>query len=209
MTLDAFVRIAFGVDLGCVSSAPTEVPFMTAFDGAQALIPLRFINPFWKLCRFFGIAGEGQGSVDFKVVREFARQVISERKPSDDEPDLLSLFMEEKHRYSKEAPSTRDLTDIALNFIIAGRDTTAQTLSYVFYMLNRRPDVLKKVMEEVDRESAATWWQRCSQMKYLHAVISETLRLYPIVFGPIKVAVKDDVLPNGFKVSADTHIVAQ
>jgi len=85
------------------------------------------------------------------------------------------------------------LRDIILNFVIAGKDTTAATLSWFMYMLCKYPEVQEKAAEEVKE---ATNTKRISsynefvysvtdealeRMNYLHAAITETLRLYPAV----------------------------
>jgi len=208
MTLDAFVRISFGVDLNCLKKAPDRIPFMDAFDRAQDLILTRSFNPFWRLQRWLKFGVEKQAALDHELIYKFIQTVINDRREgSADEPDLLSLFIRENTRYSPKPPTDEELRFTTLNFIIAGRDTTAQTLSWVTWMLDRRRDVLKKVLEEVDRETSDSWFKRVANMPYLHAVISETLRLYPIVLAPVKEAVRDDVLPNGFLCPKGVFIV--
>jgi len=163
----------------------------------------------WKLMRFFNVGGEADLKKSVKVLDEFVNMVNTRKQTGEaDQPDLLSLFVDEGKRYSRKPPTFQEVKDIMMNFIIAGRDTTAQTLTWVLYMLARRPDVYKKVMEEVKSNTAQTWFIRAGNMKYTHAVISETLRLFPIVSVVTKTAVKDDILPNGFKVPAGTLIMA-
>ncbi|KAF9007213.1 CYP63 cytochrome P450 monooxygenase-like protein [Cyathus striatus] len=76
------------------------------------------------------------------------------------------------------------LRDETLNIMIAGRDTTASTLSYVFYFLSQYPSVASRLREEIlekvgiDRRPT---YADIREMKYLRAVINETLRLYPAV----------------------------
>lgn len=85
------------------------------------------------------------------------------------------------------------LRDITLNFIIAGKDTTANTLTWFFYMLCKHPLVQEKIALEV-RESTQVensvsvdefvklmTEEALNKMHYLHAALSETLRLYPAV----------------------------
>merc|ERR1719204_2010777 len=157
--------------------------------------------------RFFNVSGESNFRKSVKILDEFIR-VLNDRKRKGEpgQPDLLSLFIDEGKRYSWKPPTFQDVKDIILNFIIAGRDTTAQTLTWVLYMLARRPEVYDKVMKEVTANQGLTWYKRAEKMSYTHAVISETLRLYPIVSVGLKTAVKDDIWPNGFKVSAGTLI---
>lgn len=85
------------------------------------------------------------------------------------------------------------LRDIILNFIIAGRDSTATTLSWFFYMLCKNPLVQKTISREVEEATQANntrsihefaealTEEALNKMHYLHAALTETLRLYPAV----------------------------
>ena len=85
------------------------------------------------------------------------------------------------------------LRDIILNFIMAGKDTTAVTLSWFIYMLCKHPHIQEKVAQEVRKvtnmknitnyvEFATSMSEeKLEKMQYLHAAITETLRLYPAV----------------------------
>ena len=86
------------------------------------------------------------------------------------------------------------LRDIILNFMIAGKDTSANTLSWFFYMLCKNPLVQEKIFQEVnsvtcsqenepdiDEFVAVITDSILERMHYLHAALAETLRLYPAV----------------------------
>lgn len=124
--------------------------------------------------------------------------------------DILSRFIE-----LGEDPESnlndKSLRDIVLNFVIAGRDTTATTLSWAIYMIMNHPQVAEKLYMELktleedraqeekvsllkyDKEDLESFNQRVKQfagllsydslgkLYYLHAAITETLRLYPAV----------------------------
>jgi cytochrome P450 len=107
---------------------------------------------------------------------------------------------------SEEDPETmndRYLRDIVLNFLIAGKDTTANTLTWFFYMLCKNPVVQDKVALEINESlewakednSIENFTARLNEgaienMHYLHAAITETLRLYPAV-AVVCIASKD------------------
>ncbi|PNT76574.1 hypothetical protein BRADI_1g49831v3 [Brachypodium distachyon] len=125
--------------------------------------------------------------------------------------DILSRFI----LASEEDPETmndRYLRDIVLSFLIAGKDTTADTLSWFFYMLCKNPVVQDKVASEIEEsvewaqeDNMETFTTRLKQgaidkMHCLHATLTETLRLYPAVPVDGKMADEDDVLPNGYRV---------
>ncbi len=61
-----------------------------------------------------------------------------------------------------------------VGFGIGGNDSTASAITSVLYLLTQHQDVQTKVQEELDHEAHDT-----SKMKYLSAVIKESLRLYP------------------------------
>lgn len=93
-----------------------------------------------------------------------------------------------------EEMNDKYLRDIILNFMIAGKDTSANTLSWFFYMLCKNPLIQEKVAQEVrdvtssqddvvnvEEFIANITDKTLEQMHYLHAALTETLRLYPAV----------------------------
>lgn len=82
---------------------------------------------------------------------------------------------------------TRDrkvLRDQIIAVLLAGRDTTACTLSWAVYELARHPDALAKLRAEilsVVGPSRPPTYDDLKSMKYLQNVMNETLRLYPVV----------------------------
>ena len=103
------------------------------------------------------------------------------------EGDVLSRFLELRKTDPKY------LKDIILSFIIAGKDTTALTLSWFLYMLCKHPPIQEKIAQEVkeatkardastlDDLAASITEESLDKMQYLHAALTETLRLYPPV----------------------------
>lgn len=159
------------------------MPFAEAFDQAQKNTFLRFINPVWplsdKLLKLIMPWKPSMGD-HLNVVDTFARGVIEKRREEiasgQQFQDLLSRFMNANN--NKGDPLSNDeLRDIVLNFVIAGRDTTAQALSWAFYMLACHPRVERKlyqeivdnVTEEVMYDSPALF-EVIKNMKYAHAL---------------------------------------
>ena len=222
-TLDSFVEVAFGVRLGCVvEQGPVE--FASAFDRIQAGLSRRFLNPAWPLLKALGMGSEKQMKRDVNAVNKLIYKVVRERRRKADgvdaagngercadvgsqhatqsvktpQKDLISYFLADAKRRG-ETLTDAYLRDVVANFIIAGRDTTAVTLSWLFLELARHPNVLVKVLAEIRavcRPRAGDAKQPfgeddipdakvIGELRYLHAAISETLRLHPPV--PIEV----------------------
>lgn len=123
------------------------------------------------------------------------------------EKDPETGSKKEKYIFLQElVKATRDPVELRsqlLNILLAGRDTTAGLLGWVFYNLIRNEDVLKKLRSEIleqfgtydnPRNITFTALKNCY---YLQHVMSETLRLYPTVPFNSRRAVKDTTLPVG------------
>ncbi|XVF33462.1 hypothetical protein REPUB_Repub17cG0170400 [Reevesia pubescens] len=193
--------------------------FMKAFDDANEMVYWCYVDPFWKLKRSLNIGSEAALNKNIKVIYNFVDNVIStKRNLLAMEPDLnvkediLSRFLVESEK-NPETMNDKYLREIILNFIIAGKDTSANTLSWFFYMLCKNPLIQEKVAQEVmditskkgsddnvnDFVTTITN-ATVEQMHYLHAAITETLRLYPAVPVDGRCAEVDDILPDGHKV---------
>jgi len=101
------------------------------------------------------------------------------------------------------ASYTRDRTvlrDQLVAVLLAGRDTTACTLSWMFYHLSLQPQTVSRLRTEIlDRVGTNTepTYEDLKSLKFLSATINETLRLYPIVPFNVRMALKDTTLPRG------------
>ena len=98
---------------------------------------------------------------------------------------------------------TRDrqmLRDQLVAVLLAGRDTTASTLSWTFYELARHPEAFdrlrKEIIDTLGKDTPPTY-DDLKNMKYLQWVMNETLRLYPVVPFNVRLALKDTTLPRG------------
>jgi cytochrome P450 len=98
---------------------------------------------------------------------------------------------------------TRDrkvLRDQLVSVLLAGRDTTACTLTWVIYHLSISPKITAKLRQEIIDTvglNEKPTYEHLKNMKYLQHVLNETLRLYPVVPYNVRFALKDTSLPVG------------
>ncbi|KAF8939038.1 cytochrome P450 [Dissophora ornata] len=205
-TLDSFGEVSFGQSFGCLTNPEEEVEFAAAFDRLNATVSERlFLGP-WKLVEWV-MGTDKKVAKDKKIVVDFALNIIRSRRANGyhkPQKDLLQLFMDLKDD-NGEALSDEVLKDSILNFIIAGRDTTAQALSWMFYLMHRSStdkNVVRKLHEEIENVlgDELPTYESYKKMKYAEACLYEALRLYPSVPRNMKVCVEDDVLPNGVEI---------
>lgn len=80
MTLDSICKVAFGVELGGISPDLPAVPFATAFDTAQSLLPKRTVDPLFRIKRVLNIGSERRFREAVDEVDLFAKNVITKRR---------------------------------------------------------------------------------------------------------------------------------
>ncbi|KAG9315003.1 cytochrome P450 [Chiua virens] len=181
------------------SNSKVADDFARAFSQAQYIASLR-VRRGW-LWPLFEIFTDGTAE-PMKTVNAYIEPISSE------EDTLLDHLV---HLTTDPAV----LKDEILNIMIAGRDTTAGTLTFIVYLLSTHLRVFsrlrKEIMTKVGPNNRPTY-EAIRDMKYLRAVINETLRLYPAVPFNIRESIKATTLPSSdpsekpFYVPARTQI---
>ena len=149
---------------------------------------------------------------DVEIVNKTAYDIIRARRAeeaqkgrslSEDRTDILSLFM---GLSGDDEQTDEQIRDMVVSFIIAGRDTTASTLTWLFYELSKNQSIESKIIEELvdndlyelfGNDSELTYDSLRKDLPYTTAVIHETIRLHSPVPIDIKVSADDDILPSG------------
>nr|XP_018624313.1 cytochrome P450 704C1-like isoform X1 [Nicotiana tomentosiformis] len=219
-TLDSIFRVAFGVELDSMCGSNEEgKKFSDAFDNASEMTLWRYVDIFWKIKRALNIGSEAKLGDNIRTIDVFAYKLIHRKTEQMSKPEAnLSLQWKKEDILSRFLQITgtdpKFLRDIILSFIIAGKDTTATTLSWFIYMLCKFPYVQEKVAQEIKEAvteeqdalditdfAANVSEDTIEKMQYLHAALTETLRLYPAVPVDAKISFSDDTLPDGFSVN--------
>ncbi|PVH33557.1 hypothetical protein PAHAL_8G022500 [Panicum hallii] len=213
---DTICMVAFGHDPGCLADGGTldeaSSDFMHTFGEAQDLIVGRFLEPIevsWKVKKWLNVGTERRLKKAIADVHAFAMDIVRARRRSasvDARDDVLSRFVASDDAHSDDEA----LRDIVLSFLIAGRETTSSALTWFFWLVSSRPDVVARIADEVRaaRESAGTragepfGFDALRGLHYLHAALTESMRLYPPVPIDSQSCAADDTLPDGTHVGA-------
>lgn len=213
-TLSSFVKIAFSQDIKALSEPDKPDTFGDAFNYAQKVLDMRFVQPWWKIAERFNETGRKMRAAR-KIVEGFTTNIVAARReeteamgqkaePEGKRKDLLDLFM--AYRSSEgQRLSNQQLKDAILNLMIAGRDTTAEALSWMSWHILAQPDVYSNIRHEIDVSLEEEGEQAGLEIDYdvfeQHTAklttFQETLRLHPSIPKNIRRALQDDVLPNG------------
>jgi cytochrome P450 len=114
-------------------------------------------------------------------------RLIAERRASGrDSGDLLSMLLLSQDEECDSGKSCRGLTDKqvrdeALTLLLAGYETTANALTWTWYLLSQNPDAESKLHAELDRVLAGRLpaLDDLPQLRYTEGIFAESLRLYP------------------------------
>lgn len=218
-TMDSIMQIFFGESIDTMGGEDNK--YALAFDSAhRSLLEFLLANTpkfmFMKLLPwpFGGVRGLAhrlfaavhplfhEFKASIKTLDTESRRLVDACRADPkimERKDLLALFVQAE---DQERFSTEWLRDMVLNFVIAGRDTTACLLSWMFYVLATNPEIQQKLQAEVDAKfgsgtAPTIKGVAASEMPYLNGVLYETLRLHPPVPINFKEAQADDVLPDG------------
>ncbi|KAI1856704.1 uncharacterized protein JN550_013698 [Neoarthrinium moseri] len=205
-----FLRIAFHEDnltLDVMSSNPeclkTIPEFVDAFDKATSLFDRRRRDPIWKITERLS----GEDKITKRAVKLFYEKIdglVKERidkldhgytRNPEDGVDLLDLFLQ----------STNDpysLGGMVFAFLVAGRDTTAYSTSWlmkeIFHDSNKSLNAVERIRTEAkELESTAAFltYGNASKLRFLNAMWDETSRLNTVSPAGQMEAENDDVLP--------------
>ena len=202
LTLDVVVRALFGEDLVATANVPAD-----ALGASLELVSQRangVVLPRWIPTpanrRFHDTMGEVEAAI-FRVI-EAGRQ----RDGSDG--TLLSMLLSSRDADTGEPLSDRDVRDEIFTMFVAGHETTALTLTWLFVLLDGQPEVLAKMRAEVDTtlNGRDPTFDHVPKLTYLRQVIDETLRLAGPVAMTARNTVNDDVIA-GFRVEAGTVVM--
>ncbi|NJN54150.1 MAG: cytochrome P450 [Anaerolineae bacterium] len=106
------------------------------------------------------------------------RRVIGE---ADSPPDLLSMLLFTRDAETGEHMSDQQIQDELVTLFIAGHETTAVLLAWIWVLLSKHPDTVIKLHEELARvlDGRVPTLADLLQLPITASIVKETLRLYP------------------------------
>ena len=117
-------------------------------------------------------------------------RLIAERRANPrDTGDLLSMLLlasdDEGGEGSKGGMSDTQVRDEALTLFLAGHETTANALTWAWYLLSQNPEAEATFHAELDRVLGGRLpsFDDLPQLRYTESVFAETLRLFPPAWG--------------------------
>uniref|UniRef100_K3XBX0 Cytochrome P450 n=1 Tax=Globisporangium ultimum (strain ATCC 200006 / CBS 805.95 / DAOM BR144) TaxID=431595 RepID=K3XBX0_GLOUD len=215
-TLQAIFDVGCGVPLTEVDER-LGLSFVESLSFVASNIADRFfVKPYFRTF-WWCMPSEWRLKREAKVMTNIADKILARRlKESDEELatkfDIMSLFIKKARELDdNECSSVLDvetLRSIFLTIIAAGWDTTSSTITYTCYCLIQYPETQDKLLQELEElNKSQLTYDDVKKLKYLDAVVSESMRLYPTVPIDRKEAAEDDYLPDGTFIPAGTEVL--
>ncbi|MFN0082749.1 MAG: cytochrome P450 [Ferruginibacter sp.] len=185
-----------------ISLKPAHVKELNiAFGELQDFLMKDINQPIKRL--FYPINGAKRFHLNkAKRIREIFKEIIEERKNTEGHfTDLLDMLLHSKYEDTGTYMNEEQITDELLILIFAGHETTANTLSWLLYLLAEDETVLKKL--------TATFTENVYDSlnnNYLKATINEGMRLYPAAWMTERIAIADDSF-DGINFAKGTIII--
>lgn len=137
----------------------------------------------------------------FKRARErldtiIYRMIDERRRSGEDHGDLLSMLLsarDEEVGDGADRMSNTEVRDEALTILLAGHETTANALTWTWYLLSQHPDIEAKLHAELDAVlgSRLPALADVGQLSYTEMVLAESMRLYPPAWALGRMAIND------------------
>jgi len=175
LTLEVAVRTLFGTSLAANSEGiGRAMTFLMRYHLRRARSP-------WRVPESWPTAANRRAKRELQFMDSLVYRIISERKKENDaHNDLLTLLMAAMHEDGTQM-TERQLRDETMTLFVAGHETTALTLSWTWYLLSENPAAETRLHEELHNVLGGRPAEVCDleKLPYLHAVLQESLRLFP------------------------------
>ena len=212
MTLETIGRAGFGYSFESFGDDDSH-PFVTAmnrslryanFPPSPALAPVRRLVA--------GSTRRYQASVS--LLERTVDDVIAARRRgvSPQTPDLLDRMLHTAHPATGEHLDPINIRRQIITFVVAGHETTSGLLSFALYYLSAHPYTMLKAQAEVDGLWAGATnpepaFADIPKLRYVRAVVDETLRLWPTAPAYLRAARRKTTLGGRYTMNEGDWVV--
>lgn len=211
ITQTVIVRAMFSTSISRedTNSAGNALDFVLTTLVERAIVP--FSAPEWLPTaknRRLRASMQTLNALVNRFIEERRRLVANTPDGIDPSGDLLSMLMNVRYEDTGGGMTDQQLRDEVMTMFLAGHETTATSLAWVWILLSRHPQVEAKLHAELDRVLGGRMptFEDLKNLPYTNMVIQETMRIYPPVWMTARQAIADDVV-GGYYVPAGSLLL--
>ncbi|HXB09592.1 MAG TPA: cytochrome P450 [Puia sp.] len=186
-------RLSFQIAIRSLLDIPLSPDTMTRlsqlFTDLQNFLIDDVRQPFRRL--LYPFSGEDKAIMQKSAtMKDIVRTIVRQRRTDPaGYDDLLNMLLSARYEDSGEPMDEDQLINEVLVLLLAGHDTSANTLAWLLYLVAGDKEVQHRL---ADTAKAITDPQACVKNEYFHAVINEAMRLYPPAWIADREALTDD-----------------
>jgi len=212
-TVDVVAGLAFGADINTIESDDEVI--QRHLDKVLPALARQLLNPFPWL-RKLPLPANRRLDQHLEALRTAVEGFIAQARARIDanpklreEPDNLIEAMVAARDREGSGLTDQDVAGNVLTMLLAGEDTTANTLAWMIYLLSRHPAHLARARDEVRAKLGTARLptrEQLDDLPWIEACMNETMRVKPVAPMIIQQAVRDTVL-GGVRVPKDYLVV--
>jgi cytochrome P450 len=202
LTLEIVAEALFGSDVSGHASGVEQAlgVMMNQFDGMAGLaflLPEKFPIP--STLRF----KRSVARLD-KIIYRIIHERRTERRAS--KKDLLEMLLRSQDEAGSRM-SDEQLRDELMTLFLAGHETTANALSWTWYLLAQHPEIEARLLQEITQvlDGSVPTARDVMRLPYTEMVVKESMRLYPPAWAVGRQAVGEFEM-GGYKFPAGTNV---
>ncbi|KAF2756239.1 cytochrome P450 [Pseudovirgaria hyperparasitica] len=204
--LDLSTSFLFGEPIGALSGkCPQHAKgFVDAFQAGIAGCGLRMaVGPLRHLIpnrSWFEACKKSHQFADYYVDRalEHRARYLAKQKEADPGDGTLTKPRTLLIKMAEVTGDRKLLRDQIVQAMMGSQDTTSVLICNVVHLLSRHKDIQRQLQTEIiSLGTKDPSFENLGRMRYLQAILNETLRLHPVFPHIARVAMKDTILPSG------------
>ncbi|KAK0726433.1 cytochrome P450 [Apiosordaria backusii] len=182
-TADVISQYAFGESMGFIAQeewTPNLATWTSSFMKSAYMMRHNVLGR--KMANVMPLVADYMGDDIKNVMRQMSVVIPGYIKAALDDPNNGRVFAElvKSKALPEEEMTMYRLSGEGFNFLLAGTETTAATLTIITFWLLEQPATYRKLMEDLKGLTPSTLkWAELEQRPYLWAVIHESLRMMP------------------------------
>ena len=143
-------------------------------------------------------------SVVYRIIDQHRHELVDGTADG----DLLTMLLRVRDEETGEGLNDRQLRNETITFLLAGHETTANALTWTFYLLSEHPAAEQQLRDELSDVlgGRAPTLEDLPRLVYLDRVVKESMRLYPPIWIIERHVVTDDVV-GGYRLPAGSAVV--
>jgi len=146
---------------------------------------------------------------NLKIINGALIEIINAKRKNIKEPyDLLDMLILAEDEDTGKGMSNEQLIDEIITLFVAGHETTATTMTWFYYSLNKFQDINKIFYDQLSSLNDVNRLQVSDilSFNYIHLLVQEVMRFYPTVWGIGRESISEDNI-FGYKISKGSTIL--